>query len=163
MPTSFRQGGFFVKDIFEGIEPMVYQGRINVPYNWWAGDTASKFLLAIRDERKILGTRCGKCNRVFVPPRKTCPTCFTENGEWVNVSDVGIVKAFTVARRQLAALPGKVPVCFGLIELEGADTALLHYLGEVEPDEIKIGMRVQACFAEERQGLITDIEYFRPV
>jgi hypothetical protein len=152
-----------MEDIFEGVEPMVYQSRINVPYNWWAGDTASKFLLAIRDERKILGTKCDSCNRVFVPPRKTCPTCFTDNQEWVNVSDVGILEAFTVARRQLAALPGKVPICFGLIKLEGADTALLHYLGEVDPGDIKIGMRVQARFAEEREGKITDIAYFRPI
>jgi len=152
-----------MENIFLGIEPMVYPGRINVPYSWWAGDTASKFLLAIRDERKILGTRCEPCNRVFVPPRKTCPTCFTENKEWVEVSDVGILEAFTVARRQLAALPGKVPVCFGLIKLEGADTALLHYLGEVDPEDIRIGMRVKARFAEERQGTITDIDYFKPL
>ena len=150
-------------DIFEGIEPMVYKSRINVPYNWWAGDTASKFLIAIRDEQKILGTRCDQCEWVFLPPRKTCPTCFTENREWVEVSDIGVLQAFTVARRQLASLSKKVPVCFGLIKLEGADTALLHYLGEVDPDEIKIGMRVKARFAEERQGLITDIDYFRPL
>lgn len=152
-----------MKDIFEGIEPMVYQSRINVPYNWWAGDTASKFLLAIRDERKILGTKCDSCNRVFVPPRKTCPSCFTDNNQWVNVSDIGVLEAFTVARRQLAALQGKVPVCFGLIKLEGADTALLHYLGEVDPEDIKIGMRLRARFAEEREGKITDIAYFRPI
>jgi hypothetical protein len=151
-----------MEDIFKDIEPMVHKSVINIPYKWWAGDTASKFLLAIRDEQKILGTKCSKCSRVFVPPRKTCPTCFTENKEWVSVSDVGIVQAFTVARRQLAALPKKVPICFGLIKLEGADTALLHYLDEVDTADIKIGMRVKARFAEERDGKITDIDYFRP-
>lgn len=150
-------------DIFENIEPMVYQSGINIPYNWWAGDTASKFLIAIRDEKKILGTKCSKCSRVFIPPRKTCPTCFTENKEWVEVSNEGTVQAFTIARRQLAALPKKVPVCFALILLEGASTALLHYLDEVDPADIKIGMRVRAQFAEERHGNITDIDYFKPV
>jgi uncharacterized OB-fold protein len=150
-------------DVFENIEPMVYQSGINIPYNWWAGDTASKFLIAIRDEKKILGTKCSKCDRVFIPPRKTCPTCFTENMEWMEVSNEGTVRAFTIARRQLAALPKKVPVCFALIILEGADTALLHYLGEVDPADIKIGMRVRAQFAEERNGNIMDIDYFKPV
>ncbi len=152
-----------MEDVFKGIEPMVYKSRINIPYNWWAGDTASRFLVAIRDDQKILGTKCSECQRVFVPPRKACPTCFTENTEWVDIADVGTVQAFTVARRQLAALKKKVPICFGLIKLEGADTALLHYLGEVDPADIKIGMRVKAKFAEERQGIITDIEYFRPL
>ena len=152
-----------MEDIYKDIEPMVYNSGINVPYHWWAGDTASKFLITLRDEKKIMGTKCGRCNRVFIPPRKTCPSCFTENKEWVDVSDTGIVQAFTVARRQLAALPKQVPVCFGLIKLDGADTSLLHYLGDVEPGSIKIGMRVKAQFAEKRKGAITDIDYFKPV
>jgi uncharacterized protein len=131
-------------DIFEGVEPMVHKSRINVPYNWWAGDTASHFLIALRDEQKIVGSRCRSCNRVFIPPRKSCPTCFKDEMEWTDVADEGTVQAFTVARRQLAALPGKVPVCFALIKLDGADTALLHYLGEVDPAKIRIGMRVKA-------------------
>ncbi len=148
---------------FKDIEPMVYKSQINVPYSWWAGDTASKFLTTIRDEQKIMGTKCDKCQRVFIPPRKVCPTCFKSNKEWVSISDEGTVQAFTVARRQLAALPQKVPVCFALIKLEGADTALLHYISEVDPADIKIGMRVKARFAEERQGTIKDIDYFMPV
>ncbi len=152
-----------MEDIFKGIEPMVYKSGINVPYAWWAGETAGKFLIGLRDDKEILGKKCGSCNKVFIPPRKTCPTCFKENKEWVKVSDEGTVQAFTVARRQLAALPEKAPVCFALIKLEGADTSLLHYLGEVDPDSIEIGMKVKAKFSENRKAEIRDIEYFKPV
>jgi len=40
----------------------------------------------------------------------------------------------------------------------------MHRLGEVDPKEVKIGMRVQAVWkpAEERVGAITDINYFKP-
>jgi uncharacterized protein len=145
------------------VEPLVYKSQINVPYNWWAGDTASRFLIALRDEKKILGTRCARCERVYVPPRKVCPTCFTENPDWVQVSDEGALLTYTVARRQLAALPEKVPVAFGLVKLDGADTALLHYLREVGEDEFRIGMRVKAEFAASRSGTILDIAYFKPV
>ncbi len=150
---------------FQGIEPMVYQSRINVPYSWWAGDTASRFFIALRDEKRILGTKCGACNRVFLPPRKVCPTCFTENREWVDLSDEGTLISFSVARRPFAAIPAdrKVPVIWGLIRLDGADTALLHYLDEVEPEQVTIGMRVKAVFAEARKGAIRDITHFRPV
>ena len=152
-------------DQFKGIEPMVYNSKINVPYSWWAGDTASRFFISLRDEKKIIATRCGTCDKTFLPPRKSCPTCFTENTEWVNVSDEGTVLAFTVARRTLAAIPAdrKVPVIWALIKLDGADTALLHYLDEVKPEDLKIGMRVKAVFAEERKATIRDISYFKPV
>lgn len=151
-----------MEDQFKGIEPMVYKSRINVPYHWWAGETASKFLISLRDGKKILGTKCAKCNRVYVPPRKACPDCFSENSEWVELPDEGTLVAFTVARRQLASLPKKVPVIYGLIRLDGADTGLLHFIDEVDPVDLKIGMRVKARYADERKATIRDIEYFRP-
>ncbi|HPG49958.1 MAG TPA: Zn-ribbon domain-containing OB-fold protein [Spirochaetota bacterium] len=152
-------------DQFKGIEPMVYNSKINVPYSWWAGDTASRFFISLRDEKKIIATRCGTCRKTFLPPRKSCPTCFTENTEWVNVSDEGTVLSFTVARRKFAAIPAdrKMPVIWALIRLEGADTALLHYLDDVKPEDVKIGMRVKAVFAEERKATIRDISHFKPV
>ena len=59
-----------------------------------------------------------------------------------------------MARRQFAAIPAdrKVPVIWALIKLDGADTALLHYLDEVKPEDVKIGMRVKAVFADERKA-----------
>jgi len=152
-----------MEDIFKDVEPMIYESRISVPYNWWAGDTAGKFFVALRDEKKILGTRCEQCGKVFVPPRKGCPQCFRSAVEWVDVSDSGALISYTVARRQLAALPKKAPLYFGLVKLDGADTGLLHFLDDITADDITIGMRVRARFAENRQGTINDIECFVPV
>lgn len=36
-------------------------------------------------------------------------------------------------------------------------------LGEVDFDQLKIGMKVQAVFKEERVGNILDIKYFKPL
>jgi uncharacterized OB-fold protein len=115
------------------VEPMVYESGINVPYSWWAGDTASRFFISLRDDKKV------------------------------DVSDEGVVQSFTIARRQLASLPEQAPVMFGLVKLDGADTALLHFLNEVDPKDIRIGMRVKAKFADDRTAGIRDIAYFRPV
>jgi uncharacterized OB-fold protein len=143
-------------------EPLVHESQINVPYEWWAGETAGRFFKGIRDEQKIFGTECTQCNKVFVPPRKSCPECFAEKTTWVEVGPEGELVAFTVARRQLAALPKKAPVIFGLIRLDGADTALLHRVGEVKPGKVQIGMRLAAKFSDTRKGGILDIDYFRP-
>jgi uncharacterized OB-fold protein len=150
-------------ETLSNIEPMVYESGINVPYSWWAGDTASRFFISLRDDKKIIGKKCTRCDRVYVPPRKVCPLCFKENPEWVDVSDEGVVQSFTIARRQLASLPKQAPVMFGLVKLDGADTALLHFLNEVDPKDIRIGMRVKAKFADDRTAGIRDIAYFRPV
>ena len=83
--------------------------------------------------------------------------------EWVDLSNSGTVTAFTVARRQFASLSVKVPVIFGLVHLDGADTSLLHYIKGVKPEEVAIGMRVEAEYAGERTGTINDITCFRAV
>ncbi|PKN33882.1 MAG: DNA-binding protein [Deltaproteobacteria bacterium HGW-Deltaproteobacteria-19] len=152
-------------DVFKGVEPMVYNSKISVPYSWWAGDTASKFFISLRDDQKIIAPRCGTCGKVFMPPRKICPACFTENTEWVDISNEGTVISYSVARRQLESIPvdKKTPVIWGLIKLDGADTALMHYLGEVKPEGVTIGMRVKAVFADSRTGTIRDISHFKPV
>jgi len=154
-----------MSDQFKGIDPMVYKSKINVPYSWWAGDTATGFFVSLRDRKKITATKCVSCGKVFVPPRKSCPDCFTEKTEWVDVSDEGTVVSFAVSRRQFAAIPKnkKAPVIWGLIRLDGADTALLHYLDGVTPEGIRIGMRVKAVFSESRKGTIRDISHFKPV
>jgi hypothetical protein len=48
--------------------------------------------------------------------------------------------------------------------VEFGDGGIVHRLGEVDPDEIEIGMPVQAVFKPQadRQGSITDILYFKP-
>lgn len=151
-----------MSDSLNPVEPMVYHSQISVPYSWWAGDTAGRFLTTLRDEQTIMGTRCERCERVFVPPRKTCPTCFTENKTWTAVSNEGTVTAFTVARRQLAAIARPVPVVFALIRLDGADTALLHTIGRIDPDRVSIGMRVRACFSREAGATMAAISHFEP-
>jgi len=147
----------------DDIEPMIYESRISVPYQWWAGETASAFFVSLRDRKIIQGTRCPDCSRVYVPPRKTCPSCFNRSMKPVEVSNSGTVTAYTVARRQFASLPRKVPVIFGLVQLDGADTSLLHYIEGVDPDEMSIGLRVEAEYAEERTGNIRDIKCFRAI
>ena len=51
-------------------EPLACSGRIKGPCRWWVGETGSRFLVALGDEKKILGTWCEKCRLVFILPRK---------------------------------------------------------------------------------------------
>ena len=154
--------GAGMKNTFDGIEPLVHKSQISVPYHWWAGETASRFFVELRDTTKIMGTRCDGCGKTFVPPRKTCPVCFTENTKWVECGPFGTVTSFTVVRKQQEALHHKVPVIFALVLLDGADTSLLHRLDEVSPEDVKIGMKVEASFNETRDANMTAIAYFKP-
>jgi uncharacterized OB-fold protein len=152
-----------MSDFWDKVEPRVYESRIKVPYAWQAGETASRFLLSLRDRRKFIGKKCAKCGKVLVPPRKSCPYCFVPTGDWVDLSDEGVVETFTIVRRDTGIVPMKPPFAYAVIKLDGADTGLVHLLGEVEPGQIRAGMRVKAVFAKERSGKMLDVEYFKPL
>ena len=152
-----------MSDYWDKVEPIMMQSRIKIPYSWQAGETASFFLTQLRDEGKIWGRRCPECSKVLVPPRKSCPFCFVETSEWVQVSGEGEVETFTVVRRETPIQPRKAPLAYAVIRLDGADTGLVHVLGGVKPEDIKEGMRVKASWAKERKGAMLDIEYFQPV
>ena len=147
----------------ETVEPLIYESRIKVPYTWSVGETGSRFLIGLRDRKKIFGTRCLKCDKVYLPPRKNCGQCFSENLEWVELGSQGALITYTIVRYESSTTPIKPPFAYGMILLDGASTGLVHLLGEVELEEIKTGMRVEAVFKDERIGDILDIRYFRPV
>ena len=54
-----------------------------------------------------------------------------------------------------------------MIDIDGTHppVGIMHMLGEVDPKEITIGMKVKAVWkpSEEREGSILDIKYFRPL
>ena len=60
--------------------------------------------------------------------------------------------------------PLDVPSLPAVIAIDGSDGGFLHVLGEVAPDDVSIGMAVEAVWKPvgERTGSILDIAYFRP-
>ncbi len=141
----------------------VIEGKLALPYQYFAGQTGSRFIIALRDEKKIRGLKCEKCDKVFVPPRSTCEHCFTEISEnWVDLKDTGTVTGFTVVRYEEPFQPVKPPYILALIKLDGADTPMVHIVQGIPFEEMKVGQKVKAVFAEETTSTIMDIAHFQP-
>ena len=49
-------------------DSFVVEGRLALPYQYFAGKTGSRFITTIRDQKTIMGLRCDSCGKVFVPP-----------------------------------------------------------------------------------------------
>ena len=152
-----------MKEGFDTSDCFTVDGKLALPYTYFAGRVGSKFLTTIRDEKKIMGVRCNKCNKVFVPPRQTCDVCMEDiRDNWVDVQNTGEVTNFTVVRYDDKHLPKKAPYVLAMIKLEGADTAMVHVVEGIDVDKAKIGMKVQAVFADETTSTIMDIDHFAP-
>ena len=135
------------------------------PYNYAVGVYGSKFLQELRDNHKILGIKCPKCQKVYVPPRQVCGPCYTEMTELVPVASEGKIVSFTILRFQfLDPETGEkkpVPYGYGFFKLDGADNNFQHFL-EVPEDESRlwIGARVKAVFSDEKLNSLKVIRHF---
>ena len=144
-------------------ERMVLAGKVDLPFSYSAGKTASRFFVELRDHQKIMGKRCPGCQRIIVPAQLFCKECFVETDEWIEVGPEGTLLTFTVVYRKKNHHPREAPLAYGIIRLDGADTSIVHLLGETDVTKLEHGMKVRAHFSEERKGHILDIKCFRPV
>ena len=137
--------------------------RLGAKYSWDAGVAVGRFLDGLRGG-KILGRECRRCERVLVPPRMFCERCFRETDAWIEVEHTGTVQTYSICHVSWDMQPLDPPEIPAVIAVDGSDGGFLHMLGEVEPDEVRIGMEVEAVWKPvgERIGSILDIAHFRP-
>lgn len=142
-----------------------WRGTMPVANRYTYGPAAERFFRAIRDEARILGTRCGRCGVTYVPGRLFCERCFDGLEEWTEVGPAGTVEAVTAVHVDLDGARLEQPALMALVRLDGADTVIYHCLGGVAAGEAVIGLRVAPVFkpSEERTGAILDIAHFRPL
>ncbi len=137
------------------------------PFNYAVGLHGSKFFQELKENRRIVGIKCPKCGKVYVPPRKVCGGCFCENTEFVEVGPQGTIGTYTIVRYAfIDPETGKqkpVPYGYGFIRFDGADTLFQHFVELSDARPIRIGARVAPVFAEEMKGTIRDILYFRVI
>ncbi len=129
-----------------------------------AGVAGQKFLEEIKENEKIFGTRCSKCEITFVPAKLYCERCFArmEKEHWVDVGTRGTLYSYTVAYEEKDGSPKETPSIIGAIKL--GDGLLFHWIKESSADDLEIGMEVDAVFKPkgERRGSLVDIDYFKP-
>lgn len=142
---------------------MAVEGEIHIKYKWAMGKAGERFFTELRDKKKIMGTKCKQCGRILVPPRIFCEECFVDEMEWVEVEPEGVLMTFGDSYFSTDGKKLDDPWMLGIVRLNGSDGGLIHFISESRPEDLKIGMPMEAVFKDEPEGNILDIQYFRPV
>ncbi len=145
--------------------PLIHSGEWKIHYDYAVGETATQFFLRLRDQGKIAGKKCPSCQGVLVPPRAFCERCFVQTEEWVDVGPEGTIEAFTIVYEPFDGLP-EPPYAVAYVTLDGATTAMANFVRaldlsdpEVAARQLAVGNRVEAVFADAREGAVTDFYY----
>jgi uncharacterized OB-fold protein len=138
----------------------------NAQYAWDAGVAIGRYLAELKAGR-LIGVRCSICHRTVIPPRNFCEWCFRPMDDWVPLADTGTVNTFSLCYVTWDMRSLSEPEMPAVIDIDGTHppVGIMHLLGEIEPAQVQIGMKVQAVWkpAEERTGSILDIRYFKPI
>jgi uncharacterized OB-fold protein len=136
---------------------------LRVEYTYEPGLVASGFLRSM-GERRIKGGRCPSCAGVYVPAHPRCPACHVGPMTDVDLGDCGIVTSYTVVHVPFHEMTLELPFVSAWIRLDGADVPIPHLLGEVAPEQVTVGQRVEAVWVPDDELAPTweSIRYFRP-
>lgn len=123
----------------------------------------SKYLRALA-EGKLLGQRCPRCHKVYIPPRGACPVDGVPTTDEVELPDTGTVTTFCVVNVPFLGQRIAPPYVAAYVLLDGADIAFLHLVLGCAADEVRMGMRVRAVWkpAEDWGTTLENIDHFAP-
>lgn len=140
-----------------------WTGEIPTWHRYTYGIAGERFFREIKENARLVASQCPRCGTRHIPPKLYCPDCMVETSEYVPVPETGVVETFTVLHRDLEDRPLSEPQIVAFIAFPGFSGGLIHLLGEVDPEEVEVGMEVQPVWEEKRTGTLKDIRYFRPL
>jgi uncharacterized protein len=136
---------------------------VNLHYTHSASPTEDPFLRGLMEGR-LIAQRCPACSKVYFPPRPACPTDGVPTTDQVELSDRGTITTFCVVNVPFLGQRIPPPYVSAYVLLDGADIAFLHLLLGVAPEDVRMGMRVEAVWKprEEWGPTMQNIDHFRP-
>jgi uncharacterized OB-fold protein len=142
------------------------KGLVKAEFAFWVGQYLDKFYDNL-ENKKIVGNKCPKCGDVFVPPRKICGKCnvvipLDEN--WIDLPDSGELMNYTTTYYKINDRSDrrvKKPQIIGIVKIDGSSTGLIYRLLDLEPDELKIGMKMKIEWEDTPKGDPSDIKGFK--
>ena len=140
-----------------GVEPVLStKTPLHLDYEYTAGIAQTRFLLGLRDKR-LLGQRCPKCHKVYLPPRGACPTDGVPTTDEVELAHTGTVTTFCVVNVPFHGQQMEIPYVSANVLVDGADLPLFGLIQEMPAHEVRMGLRVEAVWKDDDE-LTTSLE-----
>lgn len=137
---------------------------LRLEYDFIPGKAAQAYLTAFGN-KQILGQRSPVDGAVFVPPRGVDPRFGVAATEYVELPDTGHIGSYCVTQ---VPIPGRddleLPYISAWIFVDGADIGFLGLVGQCDPADCRIGMRVRAVWKDDRDIAQTaeNIKWWQP-
>jgi uncharacterized OB-fold protein len=130
-------------------------------YTRSTGPVVGRFLESLRYE-VLEGVKTADA-RVLCPPLEYDEAGEPTTGEFVQLQPSGTVRSWSWVQEPRTGHPLKRPFAWALIQIDGADNAMLHVVDAGMAKRMRTGMRVRLRWSAEKNGTIRDIACFEPI
>jgi len=134
-----------------------------------ANGAVPRFWREIPQRYNLIGNECGSCNKVYFPPRESCPYCRRKSiGKMKEkkLSGKGKVLTYSIIYNSTEHFEGHVPYPIAIIKLDEGPKVTAQIV-DCEIDDVKIGMKVHSTFRKiQTDGYVGAISYgykFKPI
>ncbi len=115
---------------------------------------------------RLEGTRCDPCDKNYFPPRRLCPSCYSEALEAINFKGSGTLYSYARMTQSLRGFANLGPSTVGMVQLDEGPL-IMAQLTDVEGVELEIGMSLEMVTRKLREdsehGYIVYGYKFRPL
>jgi uncharacterized OB-fold protein len=135
---------------------------ISLNYTQTAPRTTARYLEGL-GQGKIIGFRAPHSKEVYAGSRGTDPTTGEPTTIECEVADTGCIATFCVVNIPgLSELAPEIPYVSAQILLDGADNTFFGLIRGCAVEDVHMGMRVKAKWADELKPDHTSIQWFEP-
>jgi hypothetical protein len=135
---------------------------IRLEYVLTAGEATTRYLRGL-GEGKIIGGRAPSSDEVYAASRGTDPKTGEPTSIEVEVRDTGVVTTFCVVNIPgLSELAPEIPYVSAQILLDGANNSFFGLIRGCAVEDVHMGMRVKAKWADELVADHTAIQWWEP-
>lgn len=121
----------------------------------------SRFYLEL-ESKKLIGTQCPTCGRIWMPPRAMCPEDWAITS-WVEVPGRGVLEAASRSAYGTRSDGGTEDLVLGYVKLEGAYTSILQRIQNTgDPARLVRGLPVKVVWSERTVGHPMELFWFEP-
>lgn len=122
----------------------------------------ARFWREIPQRYNFMGNQCGSCDRVFFPPRESCPHCRRKSigvMKDVKLSGKGEVVTYTIIHVGSEDFEDQTPYPIAIIKLEEGPR-ITGQIVDTPVEDVKIGLKVEGTFRKIQQDGLTGAIYY---
>ncbi|MCM3922231.1 Zn-ribbon domain-containing OB-fold protein [Frankia sp. AiPs1] len=114
-------------------------------------DAATEPFWQAAKENRLVAPRCADCGTFRLPPSPFCPTCQSQNVDWVTLSGRATVFSFSIVN----GVPGQPELTLAAVVVDLPDAPgarLVSNVVDTDPAAVRIGTPLTVDFVEIAEG-----------